>query len=75
MDDLIIDENILKMSLVNIRDKEEFLRQQFRCYAIVLSLLAKTMAKFLHEYTYQFCGLFSRKNKRATCSTARYVCS
>jgi hypothetical protein len=41
------------------------------CYR---SLLAKTMAKFLHEYTYKFGGLFSIKNKRATCWTARYFC-
>ena len=28
----------------------------------VLPLLVKTMAKFLHEYTYKCCGLFSIKN-------------
>jgi hypothetical protein len=32
-------------------------------FAIVLSLLVKTMAKFLHEYTNKFGGLFSIKKQ------------
>ena len=31
----------------------------------MLSLLAKIMAKFVHEYTYKFGDLFSIKKKRA----------
>ena len=58
------------MSLVNIRAKKILFR-----IAIVLSLLAKAIAIFLHEYTYTVYGLFSIKNKRATWETAIYACS
>ena len=53
------------MSLVNIRAKEVLLRisAQDPGFAIVLSLLVKTMAKFLHEYTYIFGGLISIKKQ------------
>ena len=72
IDDLIIDEKNIKNVARKYQSQGGFI-QNFcinkfgvmpLCYR---SLLAKTMAKFLHEYTYKCCGLFSIKNKRATC--------